>query len=196
MTAGDAVTGRLPSPAVVRLTQQTLERLRDRLRARGERASVVLPSAGTSVELMDAYQIVSEYGPLVEAMFLVMLADGRVKNVERDVLRGALRVLSNDRVRSTHMESMLDVAARNVAEQGLEARLAEVIERLRHDTAKAETCYVLANAVAAADHVVVAEEEAILTKLAEGLGIEEARANQLVLDLSSTSPEIVKPDGL
>jgi uncharacterized tellurite resistance protein B-like protein len=170
-----------------------LERLRDRLRARGERASRVLPSAQTPADVLDAYQIVTDYGPLVEAMFLMMLADGRVKNVERDVLRGALRVLSGDRIRSTHMESMLDVAARNVAEHGAQARLDAVIERIAEDKTQAEICYVLAAAVAAADHVVVPEENAILEKLAEGFGIEEARANQLLTDLSSTQPEILKP---
>lgn len=133
--------------------------------------------------MVEAMQIVSEFGPMCEALFLVMLADGRVMNVERDVLRGALRVLSNDRVRTTHMESMLDVAARNVAEQGVQARLLDVIEKLRDDPARAETTYVLAAAIAAADNHVVETEKAMLDTLAEGLGIDEARANALLASL-------------
>jgi tellurite resistance protein len=139
----------------------------------------------TSAEVMEAMQIVTEYGPMCEALFLVMLADGRVKNVERDVLRGALRVLSNDRVRSTHMESMLDAASRNVADQGVQARLADVVEKLKNDPAKAETTYVLAAAIAAADDKVVPEEVDILNSLADGLGIDEARVNKLLADLES-----------
>jgi tellurite resistance protein len=175
---------RLPFLTVVRLTQIGLEALRDRLRSRGERPSVVM-TRKTSAEVMEAMQIVTEYGPMCEALFLVMLADGRVKNVERDVLRGALRVLSNDRVRSTHMESMLDAASRNVADQGVQARLADVVEKLKNDPAKAETTYVLAAAIAAADDKVVPEEVDILNSLADGLGIDEARVNKLLADLES-----------
>ena len=172
---------------MVKLTHATLERLRDRLRTRGERPSMILPGPKTPAEVLEAVQIVTEYGALVEAMFLVMLADGRVKNVERDVLRGALRVLSNDRVRSTHMESMLDVAARSVAEEGADERLDVVISKIKDDKARAEIAYVLAAAVAAADDVIVPEEQAILNRLAEGLGIDEARANALLADLGDGS---------
>lgn len=170
---------------MVRLTDAALERLRDRLRSRGERPSLILPNlANTSAAVLEAVQIVTEYGALCEAMFLVMLADGRVKNVERDVLRGALRILSNDHVRSSHIESMLDSAARNVAEQGVKARLDEVIVRLRDDRARAEIVYVLAAAIAAADQTIVPAEEEILAALGEGLGINEHRANELLHELT------------
>lgn len=145
---------------------------------------MVLPNlAKTPAEVLEAMHIVSEYGALCEAMFLVMLADGRVKNVERDVLRGALRIISEDRVRSTHIESMLDAASRNVAEEGIKHRLSEVIHRLKHDPKKAEFAYVLALAVAAADQSIVPAEEEILEALATGLGIEEHRANELLQEL-------------
>lgn len=170
---------------MIRLTPATLDKLKERLRARGERASVVLGSAKTSLDAIEAMNVVTEYGALCEAMFLVMLADKKVKNVERDVLRGAMRVLSNDRVRSTHLESMLDAAARGVAEEGLEKRLAAVIERLRGDEGRAETVYVLAAAVAAADAEIVPEESAVLHALAEGLGLDEHRANRLLAEIES-----------
>jgi len=166
---------------VVRLTDAALERLRDRLRSRGERPSIVLP-AKTTVQVMEAVHVVTEYGPMCEALFLVMLADGRVKNVERDVMRGALRILSSDRVRSNHIESMLDSAARNVAEQGIKARLDEVISKLRDDHERSELTYVLAAAIAAADEKVVPEEQEVLDALAEGLGINETRVNELIAE--------------
>ena len=147
---------------------------------------MVLNVTKNSAELIEAMHIVADYGALVEAMFLVMLSDGRVKNVERDVLRGALRVLSNDRVRSTHMESMLDVAARSVGEEGAAARLALVIEKLKGDKARSETAYVLAVAVAAADNQIVPEEEKILSELAVGLGIDAERVNKLLEELEES----------
>jgi uncharacterized tellurite resistance protein B-like protein len=174
---------------VVRLTEAALERLRDRLRNQGERPSLVLPlGAQNRADLMEAIQVVTEFGPLCEAMFLVMLADGRVKNVERDVLRGALRAISGNRVRSSHIESMLDAAAKNVAEDGIKARLDDVISRLRETPTRAEIAYVLAAAVAAADDTVVPEEASILEQLADGLGIDEKRANELVNELQKDDP--------
>ena len=170
---------------MVRFTDAALARLRDRLQHRGERPSVVMPNASASTtQVLEAMQIVTEYGPLCEAMFLVMLADGRVKNVERDVLRGALRTLTDDRVRSNQIESMLDAAARNVAEHGFKARLDEVIHRLKGDPARAELTYVLAAAVAAADDKVVPEEQAVLDTLCEGLGLDEKRVLELMADFT------------
>jgi tellurite resistance protein len=171
--------------SVAKLTQAALERLRDRLRSHGERPSIVAPPVSQQAppSVVEAFAIVTEYGALCEAMFLMMLSDGRVKNVERDVLRGALRVISNDRVRSTHMESMLDHAAQSVAEEGVDKRLQVVIDKLREDPARAELAYVLAAAVAAADENIVPEEHAMLIRLGDGLGIDHDRADQLLQDL-------------
>lgn len=177
---------------MIRLTPAILEQLRDRLRTRGERPSLVLGNAKTSADVLEAVSIVQEFGPLVEAMFLVMLADGKVKNVERDVLRGALRALSADRVRSIHLESMLDVAAHNVAEEGFDARLDAVIEKLRGDQARAEIAYVIGSAVAAADDVIVPEEARVLSRFAEGLGIDEERANKLLTEFDTVEEEARK----
>src|SRR5438105_488534 len=100
---------------MVPLTRDKLEPLRDRLRARGQRPSIALKVEATSAELIDALRMVEEWGPFVEAMYLMMAADRRVLNVEREVLRGALAVLSNESVRTRHMEAMLDAATRRVA---------------------------------------------------------------------------------
>ena len=88
-------------PSKVRLSKATLEHLRDQLRKRGQR---------TSADLIEAMQIVEEYGAICEAMYLMMAADDRVVNAEREVLRGALDVLSSGTVRTMHMEAMLDAA--------------------------------------------------------------------------------------
>jgi tellurite resistance protein len=113
----------------------------------------------------------------------VMVADGRVVNVERAVLRGALRVLSNDRVRSTHIESMVDGASRKVAEQGWPARLASVAARLHGDQARGELVYVLAHAVAAADGAISPLEQQALDAFAEALHIDDETAARLLTTL-------------
>jgi tellurite resistance protein len=176
---------------MLKLTRERLDPLRDALRQRGARLSIVAPGPTTSLELVDALHLVEEWGAFVEAMYLMMAADRRVMNVERDVLRGALLMLSEDRVRTRHMEAMLDAAMRKVALEGAEKRLAAVIEALRTDPAKAESALVVAAAVAAADQRVVPEEHALLTELARGLGIDQRRADEIVAEMEAdaTSPD-------
>jgi tellurite resistance protein len=166
------------------LSSATLARLRDQLRERGQRPSVVLTNQSAmtpdTVELM---QLTAEFGPLCEAMYLMMSADGRVTNDEREVLKGALRNLSCDEIRSHHIEAMLDAASRRIAEQGRERRLQAVIDELRDDQSRAEVALVLAAAVAFADDEIADEENDLLNQLAEGLGIDPDHANEL-LDLA------------
>jgi tellurite resistance protein len=161
------------------LSNSTLVRLRDQLRARGQRPSVV-PSGPVTPDMLEMMNALAEYGPLCEAMYLMMSADGKITNDEREVLKGALRNLSSDTLRSAHIESMLDSAAKAVAEKGREGTMAEVVERLKEDPARGEVAFVLAAAIAFADNAVADEENDTLNALAEGLGIDEARANELL----------------
>lgn len=139
-----------------------------------------------SVELVN---IVAEYGPLCEAMYLMMSADGKISNDEREVLKGALRNLSGDTIRSAHIESMLDQAGRAVADSGRDACMQEVVAALHEDKARAEVAFVLAAAIAFADNAIADEENETLNALAEGLGIDEARANELLDDVEKDLAE-------
>lgn len=161
------------------LSNSTIARLRDQLRARGQRPSIALTGA-VSPEAAELMGVATEYGPIIEAMYLMMSADGKITNDERDVLKGALRNLSGDTIRSVHIEAMLDQAAKHVAEQGRDARLRDVIEHLHEDGARAEVAFVLAAAIAFADNAIADEENETLNALAEGLGIDDSRANELL----------------
>ena len=166
----------------VTLSTAALEHLRDQLRVRGQRPSMVI-GPKTSVDLVEAMHIVEEYGAMCEAMYLMMAADQRVVNAEREVLRGALDVLSSGRVRTVHMDAMLDAAARRIGAEGTKQRLAKVIEALKGDPARAEATVILAAAVAAADNRIVPEEHALLDELFTGLGIDDGRANEILRDI-------------
>jgi len=161
------------------LSNSTLARLRDQLQARGQRPSLIA-SPGMTPETAELMTLLAEYGPLCEAMYLMMSADGKISNDEREVLKGALRNLSGDTIRSSQMESMLDTAGKNVVDQGREARMNEVVEQLREDRTRAEVAFVLAAAIAFADNAIADEENETLNALAEGLGIDEGRANELL----------------
>ena len=167
------------------LSNSTLARLRDQLRTKGQRPSVVAASPNMSPDAVEMMQILGEYGPLCEAMYLMMSADGKVTNDEREVLKGALRNLSADGLRSTHIEAMLEAAAKNVSEQGRDKRMQEVIETLHEDKVRAEVAFVLAAAIAFADNAIADEENDTLNAMAEGLGIDETRANELLDSVES-----------
>jgi uncharacterized tellurite resistance protein B-like protein len=161
------------------LSNSTLQKLRDQLKSRGQRPSIALdPSA--SPDVADDLMALAEYGPLCEAMYLMMSADGSVTDDERHVLKGALRNLSDDQLGSVQIEALMDGAARNVAEHGREARLSDVILSLHEDRARAEVTFVLAAAIAFADNAIADEENETLNALAEGLGIDEATAEKLL----------------
>ncbi len=136
-----------------------------------------------SPDALEELNIVSEYGPLCEAMYLMMSADGSVGDEEKEVLKGALRNLAGDAIRSTHIDKMVADATKRADDQGREARLKEVVATLHADKARAEVAFVLAAAIAFADNAIADEENETLNELAEGLGIDEARANELLDDV-------------
>lgn len=163
---------------MIDLAQSQLEEFRDQLQARGQRPSMVTP--GASLDLIEAMHVVEEYGPMCEAMYLIMAADRRVLNVEREVLRGALDVLSDGRVRTAHMEAMIDSSSRRVTRMGEMGCLEACIEALKDDPIRAETTVLCAAAVAAADNRVTPEERALFEKLVEGLEMSQERASELL----------------
>ena len=59
----------------------------------------------------------------------------------------------------------------------------EVIEQLHEDKTRGEVAFVLAAAIAFADNAIADEENETLNALAEGLGIDEGRANELLDDV-------------
>jgi len=165
------------------LSNSTVARLRDQLQARGQRPSLVVPEANLTADAVEMLNIVNEYGPLCEAMYLMMSADGAVGTEEREVLKGALRNLSGDGIRGVQIDSMLEDAVKRVEAEGREARMKEVVASMHEDKARGEVAFVLAAAIAFADNAIADEENETLNTLAEGLGIDEARANELLDDV-------------
>jgi tellurite resistance protein len=136
--------------------------------------------AAASPDVLELIGITAEYGPFCEAMYLMMSADGAITEDEREVLKGALRKLSGDAVRSSHIDALLEQARVNVETQGRDVRLQDVTAQLKEDPERAEVAFVLAAAVAFADSAIADEENETLSAFAEGLGIDEVRCNQLL----------------
>ena len=162
------------------LSTSTIARLRDQLRTKGQRPSVALGDGKVTPEEAELATITAEYGPISEAMYLMMSADGKVTADEREVLKGALRNLSGDTLRGMYIEALLERAAKAAEAEGRDARLKDVIATLHEDPARAEVAFVLAAAIAFADNAIADEENETLNSLAEGLGIDDSRANELL----------------
>src|SRR5271157_1337030 len=105
------------------LSNSTIARLRDQLRMRGQRPSVAIGDAPLTPDEAELATMAAEYGPICEAMYLMMSADGKISDEEREVLKGALRNLSGDTIRSVHIEALLERATKNADAEGREARL-------------------------------------------------------------------------
>lgn len=168
-----------------RLNEETLARLRDKLQERGQRPSLNPSDANLPKTALELLNVSREYGPLCEAMYLMMAVDGKVLNVERDVLKGAMRTLTDDTVRGVHIEAMLDTAAKKLGLEGIEKRLDVVVRSLREDPIKAEVAFVVASAIALADNKLDERERDLLDRMAEGFGFEEARASKIMSDVES-----------
>jgi tellurite resistance protein len=161
------------------LSTSTVVRLRDQLRAAGQKASIEVREP-TPMDADGLAVLQAEYGPFCEAMYLMMSADGEVSTEEREVLSGALRNLSGGALDSDVIEKLLADATENARADGRKRRLASVIADLSRDKARAEVAFVLATAIAFADNTIADEENDTLDTLAEGLGIDESRADELL----------------
>lgn len=159
---------------MLRLSTEKLKALSERLRDRGAPPSVArAPSSDPLTEML-----VYEYGPLCEVMFLAMSADGAVDQAEKDIIRGALREL-DDRIRTEHFLSMLERAEQRLVAEGMTARLSAIAREMDADPVRGDVAYVLASAIAYADSDVSSEESWFLNDLADALGIDEERSEQL-----------------
>jgi tellurite resistance protein len=161
------------------LSTSTVVRLRDQLRAAGQKGMVaVVGTANPSAD--DVATVEAEYGPLCEAMYLMMSADGEIAQQELEVLGGALRNLSGNVLDGDMIERLLDRAKASAQAHGRDSRLRQVIADLSSDKARAEVAFVLAAAIAFADDTIADEENDTLDTIAEGLGIDETRADELL----------------
>ncbi len=161
------------------LSTSTVVRLRDQLRAAGQRGMVAV-SVGAEQGASNADAVAAELAPLLEAMYLMMSADGEISTEEREVLVGAMRNLSGGDLDGEVIDKLLERARANAESHGRESRLRQVVDDLAKDKARAEVAFVLAAAIAFADNAIADEENETLDALAEGLGIDEARADELL----------------
>jgi tellurite resistance protein len=163
----------------------TIERLRDALLQSGRWPSVVLSSAYETLTregLLSAHEAnaLNRVDPLAEAMFLMMSADGEVADAEKDAIRGAIRGLTDNLLRTGTITVMLENYQKRLEEQGRDARLQEIAEAISEETSEAEGAFALTAAIALADDKITDEENDFINTLAEWFGISEQRSSEIL----------------
>ena len=169
---------------------QTIARLRDALLESGRRPSTVLSSAYealTRANLLSPEELsaLSRVDPLAETMFLMMSVDGHVAEAESDAVRGAIRGLTGNVLRTGTINVMLERYAERLAEQGRDQRLHEIAEEIADDLGETEGAFALAAAIAMADDTVDESENEFINQLADWFGISPERADQILDQLDN-----------
>jgi len=173
----------------MKIQTATIERLRDALLQGGRRPTMVSSSAYETLAregLLTPEEVgsINRVGPLAETLFLMMAADGTLAETEKDAIRGAIRGLTDNLLRSGTINVMLETYAQRLLQSGRDARLHEVAEELAEDPIEAEGAFALAAAVALADDDVSDEENAFINQLAEWFGISSERAAEILDQLA------------
>jgi hypothetical protein len=118
---------------MLNLQNETVAKLRDRLKERGERPSLFATDLSALKQTDVPADVLMRFDAICEAMYLMAKADGKLDPAEADTLRGAIRELSDGTVRSVHIQKMIEGADARLAKEGLEARIKGVAAKLVED---------------------------------------------------------------
>jgi tellurite resistance protein len=161
---------------MMELDTETVRRLRDALLDRGAGDKAAEPRATEAVRQASSRRV----APLVETMYLVMMADGAEHARERSAIAGAIRLLTRGILSDAEVQSLLEDCESNLSRHGVEARLQLLGARISANRQDAETAFTLAAAIALADDAVDASEHDLVGRIAEWYGLSARRAGQLI----------------
>jgi len=159
------------------MASKRIERLRDKLLARGRPTMYPSLSPSPSPELE---ALAERVRPFAEVMYLVLATDSKITENERNVLRGALRSLTEDALSTSALDTMLADFEQLRERQGLEVRLDYLASQLYSDRADAKLALGLATAAADSDAGIGPEERAVIEALAERLRISDEELQALL----------------
>ena len=155
-----------------------IRRLRDALVEGGRLAATQVEVSGHNHDRhLAAVQRVS---PMVEVMYLMMAIDADVGEDEHASIQGALKLLTDGMVSNAHLDGMLVDFETLARQEGVEARLQAIGNKICRDRLDRETAFSLAAAVAMADGKVAEEESLLVTSIAECFGISSRRCDELL----------------
>ena len=159
-----------------------IRRLRDAL-IEGGRVGAVVDQQGDRPASRGTRASLERVAPFVETMYLMMMADDEGGALERDAIRGAMRVLTHGLLQDSELEELTQRFEALLQEQGVEARLQAIGSRICADRVDRETAFSLAAAMALADNKVVTEESLLVASIAEWFGVSGKRCRELLQEL-------------
>ena len=159
-----------------------IRRLRDAL-IEGGRVDAVVDQQGDRPASRGTRASLERVAPFVETMYLMMMADDEGGALERDAIRGAMRVLTHGLLQDSELEELTQRFEALLQEQGVEARLQAIGSRICADRVDRETAFSLAAAMALADNKVVTEESLLVASIAEWFGVSGKRCRELLQEL-------------
>ena len=159
------------------MASKRIERLRDKLLARGRPTLSPSPSPSPSPELQ---ALAERVRPFAEVMYLVLATDSKITENERNVLRGALRSLTEDALSTSALDTMLTDFEQLRELQGVDVRLDHLASQLYGDRADAKLALGLATAAADSDEGIGPEERAVIAALAERLRMSDEELQALL----------------
>jgi uncharacterized tellurite resistance protein B-like protein len=162
----------------VKLDPARIERLREQLLERGARSLSPRAFSGRSPQVAAAYERVR---PFAEAMFMVMSADGAITEHERGVLRGAVRILTEDQLGGEATDRMLAEFEASWASQGRAEGLDRLASELWAEPEDRQLAVALVATMAAADARLDPAESGSIIELAERLGLKKQAEEALAL---------------
>jgi uncharacterized tellurite resistance protein B-like protein len=121
---------------------------------------------------------------LVEMMFLAACADGDFSDVEHEAFYASVESLTDGRLDRAATEKLIAVVKQELDQEGREARLAAVKERLPDHGAR-KVALSLAIQITAADGIIRTTERELIMDTAEALEIDRDEAADLVAQLTS-----------
>jgi uncharacterized tellurite resistance protein B-like protein len=122
---------------------------------------------------------------LVEMMFLAASADGEFSDVEHDAFYKSVESLTDGRLDRAATEALIARAKQELGQQGREARLGAVKQRLPDPGAR-KVALSLAIQITAADGIIRTSERELILETAEALEIDRDVAADLVARLAPT----------
>jgi hypothetical protein len=130
------------------------------------------------------------FGAIVETCYLVAIADGFAAE-ERGAVAALLGFATGDMVSHERAEGVFDAYAKLLEEQGLEARLDSIAERLDDFMAREEAMS-FAALVAVADRELAAKEAVMLMALAKRFDFSRGEVQAVVKQVAATLAQAIR----
>lgn len=165
-------------------TTTALQELRAALLGKGTISKAPPSDKRTALRLncLPAYEeaLVARIAPLCEVLYLTMVVDGNEASLEYQMLRGAVRWLTDGDVPNHVFDELVQRFRHQLQREDPFTRIVSVAAQLADQRSEAEAAFALAVALASAASPLSARELSFLLELRDLMGIEKGHGMDLL----------------